>query len=347
MAELNAPFEETREVAIRLAAQRLTPDQTREAERDARRNSKQAGSRGRDLASHRYRHLFLEKAGELLNDDCFGLHLAAETDPREFGAIYYVVAASDTALDGLRNLMRYVRVVSTAEAFTVHEDQFNFAIEGRSVRGIEGFGRHMFEYGDAVLLAVLRNLTQSNLRPVSMKFDHRRSTSLAEFVQFFGCPVEFGAPIHRVVFLKSTLQAPLRSADPHLLNVVRSFFDEALRRREYTSTPLRARVEQLVSDLLPNGKATVGNVAKALSMSTRTLNRRLADEGTNYAAVLDDLRRDLALRSLKDDRLELTQIAWLLGYSEVSSFNHAFRRWTGATPKAVRSRALERETAAS
>ena len=96
--------------------------------------------------------------------------------------------------------------------------------------------------------------------------------------------------------------------------------------------------EGVVADLLPKGKATVPNVARALGMSTRTFTRRIADEGTSYAALLEQLRRDLAMRYLEDKGLELRQIAWLLGYSEVSSFNHAFHRWTGASPKVARSR---------
>jgi AraC-like DNA-binding protein len=88
-----------------------------------------------------------------------------------------------------------------------------------------------------------------------------------------------------------------------------------------------------VAELLPKGKATVPNVARALGVSTGTFTRRIAEEGTNYAALLDQFRRDLAMRYLENKDLELRQIAWLLGYSEVSSFNHAFHRWTGASPK--------------
>ena len=83
----------------------------------------------------------------------------------------------------------------------------------------------------------------------------------------------------------------------------------------------------------------------ALKMSPRSLARRLADEGTSYTAVLDELRRDLAMGYLEDTTLEISHIAWLLGYSEVASFNHAFQRWTSSSPKMVRARLVHRSAA--
>jgi AraC-like DNA-binding protein len=95
-----------------------------------------------------------------------------------------------------------------------------------------------------------------------------------------------------------------------------------------------------VETLLPHGKATAQTVAKALAMSVRTLSRRLADEGTTYAEAVDQLRRSLALQYLKDPGMSLAQIAWLLGYEGSTSFNHAFKRWTGASPSVARNQNL-------
>ena len=96
-------------------------------------------------------------------------------------------------------------------------------------------------------------------------------------------------------------------------------------------------MEKALVVVVPKGNATVSNIARALAMSTRSLARRLKEEGTSYTEVLDDLRRELAMRYVEDETLGVSQIAWLLGYSEVSSFNHAFRRWTSRSPKAARS----------
>jgi AraC-like DNA-binding protein len=78
------------------------------------------------------------------------------------------------------------------------------------------------------------------------------------------------------------------------------------------------------------------DIARSLGMSERTLARKLADEGLNFTELLQQLRRDFALRYLSDRKLHVSKIAWLLGFQEVSAFTHAFKRWTGKTPREMR-----------
>jgi AraC-like DNA-binding protein len=95
-------------------------------------------------------------------------------------------------------------------------------------------------------------------------------------------------------------------------------------------------VEHEVQKLLPHGKAHASTVAKTIHLSVRTLSRRLAQEGTTFAEVVDQVRRTLALQYLKEPGFSVSHIAWLLGYEQASSFNHAFQRWTGRSPSASR-----------
>jgi AraC-like DNA-binding protein len=99
-----------------------------------------------------------------------------------------------------------------------------------------------------------------------------------------------------------------------------------------TSPDLRHRVETIIAKLLRRGEAETKAVAQELGMSVRTLARRLGELGVSFARILDELRQDLAVRYLRDPDLGLSQIAFLLGYSEPSAFSHAFRRWTRTTP---------------
>jgi AraC-like DNA-binding protein len=99
---------------------------------------------------------------------------------------------------------------------------------------------------------------------------------------------------------------------------------------------LRARVERFVLEGLPKGAPTLADVADALGMGERTLARRLAGEGAPFRRIVDELRRDLAKGYLADPELSLSQIAYLLGYSEQSAFTNAFRRWTGRPPRRFR-----------
>ena len=95
-------------------------------------------------------------------------------------------------------------------------------------------------------------------------------------------------------------------------------------------------MENQLLSMLPRGKVQTAALARQLGMSVRSLTRHLAQEGTSFGEILDRLRHRLALRYLEDRRISVQQIAWLLGYSEIGAFNHAFKRWTGTSPTRAR-----------
>ena len=121
-----------------------------------------------------------------------------------------------------------------------------------------------------------------------------------------------------------------------MLETLRPICDAAAKERNTVIGSLRAAVENETQKLLPHGKARRDRVAKTLGLSERTLTRKLADEGTTYEQVVDQLRQSLARQYIKEQGVSLSQTAWLLGYERSTSFNHAFRRWTGRSPSVVR-----------
>ena len=132
----------------------------------------------------------------------------------------------------------------------------------------------------------------------------------------------------------------LPHVDPYLNNLLLKYCEAALTDRRGNISQLRTRVENAISSLLPHGRAVVDDVARSLGMSKRTLARRLLDEGLTFTEVLQQLRRDLAVRYLDDPKLHISKIAWLLGFNEVSAFTHAYKRWTGKTPSQMRATAV-------
>jgi AraC-like DNA-binding protein len=336
MLARTVPFEDIHEVAVRIAARKLRPSQNVAADRAGRRLFEILGARRPELRAQLRRIGYLDEAARLVGDDSFGFHLARDTNTKELGIIHYILSASDTAFDAIRNLVRYHHLVNTTTSLSFEEADHHASIETIFRPGLESFERQIAEWGTTVFVAEFRRLTNTEVSPQSITFVHRRNSGLKEFRDFFGCPIEFGASRQVAVFAKQDLVLPILSADRHLLNILEVFCEEAISRRKMPHTPARARVEKLLVEMLPKGKATVSSVAKSLAMSTRSLERRLNEEGTSYTAVLAELRRELAMQYLQDKTLGIGQIAWLLGYSEVSSFNHAFRRWTSKSPKAVR-----------
>jgi len=329
-------FEDIHAVAVRLAAQKLTRSQYLEADREARSLSQSVHARQAEVRVQIQRIGFIEEAAKLIGDDRFGFHLAMETNTRELGIIHYILSASSTALEAVKNLVRYNHLVNTTTSLAIEETKRNVIIEATFRRGLEGHEKHIAEWGTTTFVAALRNLTDTQIVPLSLTFVHRRTSDMKEFGKFFGCSVRFGTNRQSIVFSTNDLLVSIHSADKYLLNILKAFCEEALSPRQRHPTPTRANVEKALLQLLPNGSATISNVAKVLAMSVRSAARRLNEEGTSYTQVLDGLRRELAMHYLADKSLDVNQIAWLLGYGEVSSFNHAFKRWTSTTPKMVR-----------
>jgi len=187
------------------------------------------------------------------------------------------------------------------------------------------------------LLRVCRQLTGRQLSPSAVEFVHRRGRMPAELRSFFGVDVSFNSSVDEVRFPITTTGLEIASADPYLNSLLVRYFDDALATRRVPSGFWRLKVENAIVPLLPHGQAQIGEVARQLGVSRRTLARRLAAEGQSFVKILDKLRFDLAQRYLCEQELPLAEIAWLLGYRETAALNHAFKRWCGKTPTEVRS----------
>ena len=129
---------------------------------------------------------------------------------------------------------------------------------------------------------------------------------------------------------------PVVNADPYLSKLLVKYCEEVRSHQHRGRGTLRIAVENAIAPLLPHGRAQAEQVAHRLGLSRRTLARRLASEALTFEGILSALRADLAKHYLRDEALSISQVAWLVGYEEVSAFTHAFKRWTGKTPRDAR-----------
>ena len=310
-----------------------------------------AGITERDLAGssplkHRISALgqsrLLDCAAEAIEDTAFGLHLAEQADLRNAGIFFYVISAAENLGEALALLARYSRIANEAVRVTLKATPEGLVVEIGFVGLPRPLGRQGAEFLMAIALRALRELAGRDIRPIRVAFAHSRNADLPEFARFFGCPVEFGRAAGDGVssdlleFSAAAVAVPLVTADPKLFEALEPFCDLAAKERRVVSNSLRAAVEKEMEKRLPHGKAQKQTVARALGMSTRSFSRRLAYEGTTYEEVLDQLRRSLALQYLKEPSMAISEIAWLLGYEGSTSFNHAFKRWTGHSPSVAR-----------
>jgi len=280
---------------------------------------------------------FLNLAAQELGDELLGFHLGRNFDLREIGLVYYVFASSERLADAIRNAERYSGIMNDGVRLHFRQDDRVATIALDYVNVDRHSDRHQIEFWLVTMMRICRQITDTRLAPRHLRVRHNRDAMPAEFRTFFGTDVEFGAGADEVVFPAPVASLTVAKRDNCLNNLLRRYADEALAARPRHPGRYRSAVEDTLPQLLPHGKASALKVAQQLGMSARTLARKLNAEGVAFADILDQLRSSLAQRYLSERELPISEIGWLLGYREVSSFTHAFRRWTGKTPRQFRS----------
>jgi AraC-like DNA-binding protein len=274
---------------------------------------------------------FLELASREVGDDLFGFGLAEKVDLRELSMLYYVAASSNRLGDALRRLERYVCVGNEALVARIHMGPV-WRVD-LSYAGVpRHLDRHQMEFLILVVLRLCRQLVGRTLVPLAASFVHHRSDDLQRVRKLLGCEVEFDTDADGLSFDAALMELPLVGADPFLHQLMIRSCEEAVAVRTENVSPFRTVVENAIAPLLPHTEAQAKAVAKRLGLSERTFARRLAKEGLSFGEILDELRRDLAVRYLEEPNLQISQIAWLLGFRQQSAFSHACRRWTGKSP---------------
>src|SRR6516165_9059647 len=215
------------------------------------------------------------------------------------------------------------------------------AAQQSRIQGVN-FGRRSpgsgVKFARRITLWFIRTLHKETNRDFTLSrvtFTHARNADLREVHRLLRCPVDFAQAVDSWVLPQRIMDLPIVSGDSQLLKILTAHADDLLADRE-SVTGLQSTVANQLTSLLPSGEARAAVVARQLGMSPRSLTRHLTEEGTTFGEILEQLRQRLASRYLADDRMSVQQIAWLLGYSEVGAFNHAYKRWTGTTPRGTR-----------
>jgi AraC-like DNA-binding protein len=236
-------------------------------------------------------------------------------------------------IDALQRAVRYSTIVNEGVSQTCIDGKY-IGLSFNYVGVSRHQDRHQIEFWITALIRTCRQLTGFRVVPERVRLVHHR-TAKSDLAEIFGDNIEFGAPVDDVIFPVSVKNSRIVSADPYLNNLLISYCEDALAHRKRKQGSFRSAVENAIAPLLPHGKATAADVARQLGLSQRTFARRLSSEGLTFSELLENLRSNLASRYLVEGDMGVSEVAWLLGYREVGSFSHAFRRWTGKTPREV------------
>lgn len=276
----------------------------------------------------------LDDAARATGDDCIGLHMGAAQAIHVVGILGYSMRACPNLRAQLDQLSRYYVLHQDGAAIDFRRDGDVMTVHYSVYDGHIMLHRHDAEA--TLALAVSQCRSQFGLphwAPDSVHFEHPapKQSSERELLRFFGCPVYFSEPFNGLRFPARFLDTPLRTADQGLFDILTRYAEESLTRHRDGAT-LTGRTRRLIASGLSNGHADIGVVSGRMAMTPRTLQRRLAGEGRQFSELVDEVRRYLATQYLRDTRTTLTDAAFLLGYSDLTAFHRAFRRWFGQTP---------------
>jgi AraC-like DNA-binding protein len=272
-----------------------------------------------------------------ISDPEFGVRAGANFRLRSTGLLGYVSRFSATLRGALQRVDRYGRLFTEAVQF--HLDDHRPEVALARAHPALGAARRLAEsYRLAALLQASREMTGVDIVPAAVSVTYPRPSSARVHGQHFRCPIRFGAAIASLTFRPPDLDLALVKADETLAGYLSKYSEQVLACL-VQGEAMRQRVRAAIWSLLGDGPPSLEQVAAALRMPTRTLQRRLAAEGTSLHREVQEMRKTMAMAVLRDRSISVADVAFMVGYAEPSTFFRSFKRWTGTTPRRFRNRA--------
>jgi len=285
---------------------------------------------------------FWRALGKVSTDSSVGLILGTETKAERFQPMGLAALSTDNCGEAVKPMARYKQLICPEEMLQEFEGD-EWSIQFRWLYAAEPEPPALIDCCFAWVLSVVRLGTGTRLSPLRVEFRQPRSHAKL-FERHFGCPVEFGGVRNALVFRASDAQCPFVTRNAELLAMLAPQFEEELQQQN-SEEDFPARVRLAIQQKLTGRRPTIDDVAAALHVSGRTLQRRLQESGSSFQRVLEEARHQLARHYLNNSVLELNEAAYLLGYEDSNSFVRAFRTWEGVPP--ARWREAQRVRAAS
>jgi AraC-like DNA-binding protein len=288
---------------------------------------------------HRTMMTLWRAASELTGDADLGIHVALAAPVASFAVHGYALLSSPTLREAYRRGCRYQRLIHEATNLEFDEGPEEGVLH-HSLPGGRAVPRQPAEFLASVWVRFGRLVVGNDWNPTLVCFAHPEPEDTSEHARVFGAPVRFTSGRTAVTVPNDVLDAPNPGGDEGLVGVLDDYAHGLL-----ASAPERPSVAGRVGALLTaafrgGDLPTAEQVARELNMSVRSLHRGLEADDTTFRELVDQLRHERSAALLADPRYSITEIGYLLGFSEISSFYRAFKRWTGRTPADYRSRAL-------
>jgi AraC-like DNA-binding protein len=269
-------------------------------------------------------------------DPAVGVLLAENRTLREIGLVAYTMRLARTLGEALHRLARYSQVVAEDLTVTLHRRGEHAEVELDRVFLYEPV-RPPVDFRLTMLLCGVRALVGQDLDPLEARFPYPAPADPSALRRLYRCPLRFDEKRPGFTLHAAELERPVPTADETLLSYLDQLAEQARRELCRDDSTIDG-VQRVLWQEMASGNPSIGTVAARLGVSARSLQRRLAEEGTSFKGVLDGFRREVSRRLLSERDVAVYEVAFLLGYADPSAFHRAFRRWHGHTPKSFRSR---------
>jgi AraC-like DNA-binding protein len=280
--------------------------------------------------------VFLAQAAESCQCPTFGLRLASRQDLSVLGPLWLLMRSADTVARLIADLARYYVIHTRGSSVaTLPAGDGSVFVTYHLAKQSPIDDRQVIELGMALFCNEMRSHAEPSWQPASVQFCHRAPDDLRMHRRFFGPTLAFDQDRNAVRIQAELLARPLAAADERSRRMMSAVLAG---RQSRTPQAALSRIEGAIRSLMPFSACSIGEVAGAIATSPRTLQRQLAENGTTFQNVRDQIRADLALKYLRQSTLQLGEISEILGFAEPSVFTRSFRRWHGCTPREARRR---------
>jgi len=275
-----------------------------------------------------------EYALEAIDDPCLGLEVASHFYPTTLHALGFAWLASQTLKDAFERLIRYSRIITDVEKLSFEETTQDFRFKIHLPDDRPYFPYEDYDAAFAIVVHLCRLSCGNDFCPKHIVMQREEPACVDRFYALFRCSIEFSSDSYEIWFNKPDIGKQLPAANERLALMNDKVVMDYL--VELDKDDIVMQVKQKLIDQLPTGKVTQKDIANALHMSERSLQRKLAEHKTSYKKILDEVRKELAKGYINDARLSINEITYLIGFSEPANFTRAFKRWHGTSPSAYR-----------
>ncbi len=267
---------------------------------------------------------------DIVKNTAFALHMGEKTDPKSLGIFGHIIMNCSTVRELLHHSVRYYKIARELTRLEMRETN-NHVHMIFDIEAPENIKHLYVEKFFATSISVIRNLAQTDLDPVEVAFQHSPTSYLNEYERIFRCPLTFNHSENALVLNQSVLDIEFSHYNSEVKELL-SNHAESLLSRQASDYHLQAEVQKAIIDHLHEGIVSIEMISERFNMSRWTLNRKLNLEGTSFQDILNQTRRELAVSYLENSQFSISEIGFLLGFSNPDSFPKAFKRWFGKTP---------------